>query len=861
MRKNYVIIYVLLVLVGLFAQFEGTIGIPIDMMDDGSSEIKIGQTGVKNITLIFAEFENRHFNVNFNISRADTNLILNNEHPITHEIFTEEQWYPAMFSIPKIDNPNELQSIYEYLTENQTLSIYDYMSAAIPDFFDNMTQEKLHINIDYVKNPDRVDGLWVISADSLYGTDVYKVRDSIRTAIKDYYGYDYLVANEFENINYLFPQINWRYTALSSGIIQTNANFNETVAVLAHELGHNTLGLLDTGNDYLDEYGAIPYYDAYIDSTMMGRSFTLDGTYNLMYHNGSVPGPYTLYGINPFHTNDLIRQGYIEGQDVATVSEGIANNKLDIQLKAVRNIENTNGYKTAIKIPIMIDLKSTDYYNPAYGSGVESQYFLVEYRNGEGYDEYSPLWHPGESKGILISHIINSDTGMPTVDIEVATPYPKFWSNGEDLFRDPDSSRTDRNGIPISIENGTYYNGKETVDWLDDRNRNPYSPLGGKYAYWRAPTASDAASLPTDFFSAAASDRNKFTPSSNPSTESWKLQDTHIAVYMNGEYGDPADVTVYRNYWSKPIITGTVETISNEGYVGENLIVETGAELILDENSVISIIPNTNMVIQYGSLLKLAEGAKLIVDRSNLTIEDGAIIELAEGAEIVVKGDGKLHATGTIFLNVGNTGNWKGITAETGSSVTLANCEIKSAETGLTATAANVTVTFTSFTDCVNGINLVNCNDLNSSSFNLFGNNFRGLNTGTGIYLTISDGNLRSNTIENFSEGIRFVLSSSIVTKNNIWNNSKYGIVSSGSNAIPFLGNYEKAPGLNNNIINNGPVTPPNISPFPYAQIGIIPIGNVYLKDGIRFNRCRTGCALYINFRYFSCAGRSICVD
>lgn len=352
MRSNYVMIYVLLILVGLFAQFEGTIGIPIDMMDDGSSEIKAGETGTKNITLIFAEFEDKHFNVNFNISRADTNLIINNEHPITHEIFTEEQWYPAMFSIPKKDNPNELQSIYEYLDANQTLSVYDYFSAAIPDFFDNMSQRKLQINIGYVKNPEREDGLWILGKTAEYTSDIYKAGKALKDTVNAYYFREtgvpnYLLANGYENIYYLFPFINWDVTATASGYVQINTNFNETVAVLAHELGHNTLGLWDTGNDY--SYSYIPYYDAYKDGIKMGRSYTLDGTYNLMFHNGMVPGPYTLYGIYPFHTNDLIRQGYIEAQDVVTASEGLTNNKLDIQLKAVRNIENTNGYRTAIK--------------------------------------------------------------------------------------------------------------------------------------------------------------------------------------------------------------------------------------------------------------------------------------------------------------------------------------------------------------------------------------------------------------------------------------------------------------------------------------------------------------------------------
>ncbi|NOR44461.1 MAG: T9SS type A sorting domain-containing protein [Candidatus Delongbacteria bacterium] len=898
MKRIYLIILVFVAV--LFSQYEGITNIPLDYITD-VSELN-GQTkGEVNITLVFGEFDNLRFDTTWDFTRADTNQTY------TYDGVLQKQWYPAMMSIPINNDPNELesQSLREYLQDHPTLSIYEYMEAAIPDFFDNMSKGELQVNVTIIKNPERADGLWEIGNTSLYGTNFVNAGNAIVTTINQYYKDTYNIDNfmgDYDRIQRFVPRINWGVSAYSSGYLQLNTNFNESVALLAHELGHSILRLGDKGNDNLYNYSLIPSFDGYIDGDFMGRSFTLTGAYDLMYHNSSIPGPYTLYGLYPFHTNDLINLDYIEVPDIESINEGT--NKLNLKLKAVREIledaERANGDRSVIKIPITIDDGTGDYSRPS-GSGVESQFFLVEYRNGKGYDEFSCLDHQGESKGVLISHIINSDSHEPTIDIEIAQPYQKYWSNGVDLFRDPDSSRTNSNGTPIIHnglnENGTYYCSKKDVDWMDDLDRNVYLPLAGRYAYWRAPTAPDAASLPTDFFTSKGS--NKFTPTTYPSTDSWKLQDSHIAVYMNGEDGEFADVTVYRNYWSKPILASSTETISGEGYIGENLTVETGAILTLDANSIVSIIPNTNMIVQSGaklvlldgSTLGIEDGAKILLEPgaivevngnvkiagdftvgsnavvdikeggtlslvfaettvgsggniklnaesklinlngSRIVFEDGSLVESSKGAEIVVMTKGYFTADGATFSYIDESGTWMGINAISGSSIELENVTINGAETAVKGMGNyEFDVTNSNFEGCINGIDLVGMNP--GYAYSITDNIITGVDDGRGISITSSDGIFSRNVVSHFNTGVYFIMSSPAVSKCDISYNKYFGMIISGHDAIPQLINTEQMQAygeLNCTIEKNGYVS--NTSLFPSGNIGIIPVGSIYMRN------------------------------
>ncbi|MBN2789357.1 MAG: caspase family protein, partial [Candidatus Delongbacteria bacterium] len=131
-----------------------------------------------------------------------------------------------------------------------------------------------------------------------------------------------------------------------------------------------------------------------------------------------------------------------------------------------------------------------------------------------------------------------------------------------------------------------------------------------------------------------------------------------------------------------------------------------GVNIVIQENSTLNL-QLSNLAILPNSTLKLAKNSKLVIGNgTELIVNDGAIIELAEGAEIIVMNKGKLEADGTTFSYVDGSGNWQGIIAEVGSSVILSNTNISNAVCGLNASASNVNVTSSSFTDCENGVSL-----------------------------------------------------------------------------------------------------------------------------------------------------------
>ncbi|MBU4485407.1 MAG: VCBS repeat-containing protein, partial [Candidatus Delongbacteria bacterium] len=235
------------------------------------------------------------------------------------------------------------------------------------------------------------------------------------------------------------------------------------------------------------------------------------------------------------------------------------------------------------------------------------------------------------------------------------------------------------------------------------------------------------------------------------------------------------------------------------------------------------------------------KGYTVLPENTSIVVGAGSEIRFFEGSEtncasntiLTIQDDGSLYSDGASITG-DNADTWQGIVAEIGSSIILTHSVVKNAETGLYATAANVNVTFTSFESCQNGINLVNCNDLDSKSFMLYNNTFTGFGIGSGVSLTISDGTFSGNTIENFYSGVRFTLCSPTVTKNEIYDNRRFGIFIFGHNAFPQLVLNSKIGGRNNSIINNGSVnTSPSPFPFPDAQIGIMPFGNVYLTGGM----------------------------
>lgn len=111
------------------------------------------------------------------------------DYPAEQDLFiTAEQaaddgkYRPVMFSMP------DGRSVHDYILDqpDQKLSYYDYIEQAIPAYFNSMTNSSLRISIELIKNPERADGLWVISNSSDYTFNSGMAED-IRAKVDDYF--------------------------------------------------------------------------------------------------------------------------------------------------------------------------------------------------------------------------------------------------------------------------------------------------------------------------------------------------------------------------------------------------------------------------------------------------------------------------------------------------------------------------------------------------------------------------------------------------------------------------------------------------------------------------------------------------
>jgi len=602
----------------------------------------------------------------------------------TYEDTDPTKAMPVMFTW--IDDNGEEVPIREYLYNGGspiTLSYWDYLERALPHYFSKMSQEKLDLRIEFQKNPNNGNGVWELTGTRAYyqslDSDVrqsrveYELEDVTTTIAPEIFGGeggiwskedDYL---ETQFLNFIEPDIN-RYSGVVWGNntwtqMDSGLNFNDWVMTLVHELGHTVYAIGDKGQTGARYYGNI-------DGVFMGQAGSQTCPYDLMFHDGMKTGPYSIFNFNTFHTQDLLHQGYITEDEILITPEDQTNqNYYQTGIKAIRanltddELADPNIYR-AIKVPIEIDLNETDDWAYPIGSMVEKQHFLIEFRNGQGYDKISSLGNEGLCNGILISHVNNEDGGegypamldASIIDVEIATPYPETWGNGIDPYRNPDSTSTSYNG--------EYYNGRECPDWLDDFNYNQYQPQGGSSAYEKVETYGSC-SLPTDFFNDTV--RNKFTPSTRPSSCSWKMKDTHIGVYIdNIDYeNDYANLRIYRNYWSLPL-TEEYLAVNNDGksvvglddycYFGDNFSVDPGIQIWLGngtEEMKATLVPGTDMVMKENSFLMLANNTMLRLEDSKLTFLSGSKYQPNDVAEIELEDSELNFNDGFVFCPLG----------------------------------------------------------------------------------------------------------------------------------------------------------------------------------------------------------------
>ncbi|MBN2790800.1 MAG: T9SS type A sorting domain-containing protein [Candidatus Delongbacteria bacterium] len=215
-------------------------------------------------------------------------------------------------------------------------------------------------------------------------------------------------------------------------------------------------------------------------------------------------------------------------------------------------------------------------------------------------------------------------------------------------------------------------------------------------------------------------------------------------------------------------------------------------------------IQNSNFTLNELSKIKLEQGAELIVDEGSVcNFPAGSDIAVGVGSKITV--NGTLNSNGTIdhISNIADDEDakgttWQGIKAGVGSVINLTYTNVSNAETALSGTPVNCNIMYSTFTECDNGVELINCND-----YNIFNNTLIGIGAGNGVSLTSSYGYIMDNSIQDYVNGIEIILGLPLIKGNTIQNNFEYGLHITGYNAYPQL--ITNSPvGKNNDIINNG---------------------------------------------------------
>lgn len=262
--------------------------------------------------------------------------------------------------------------------------------------------------------------------------------------------------------------------------------------------------------------------------------------YDMMYHNAAVVSQYSLYGLPPIISHDLIFLGWIRPEEILTVSKSNYKKLGSIKLLDVNypltKEQLKKGFRRVVKIMIREN----------YSNGLD-EYFLLEYHRGSEFDKnmsnYDEFPERGYNKGMLIWHVKEKTPMINTfsdnmIDLELAVPYNAFYGHPvpDDNYPRGDYKRPENyNGI----FSGEY-------DYLDDGKMDPlpnggnvfkYIPDGGR-AYWEVTTKGldwewwpndkklfpRLQSMSTDFFSdekIKGRKRDEFTPETRPSTATW----------------------------------------------------------------------------------------------------------------------------------------------------------------------------------------------------------------------------------------------------------------------------------------------------------------------------------------------------
>lgn len=476
-------------------------------------------------------------------------------------------------SWPKIENPKEYPNelfpllgtfwdktlLRKHIEKNGPIDLEDWIIPQMQDYFDFNSNGKFKINLivpktsdgklyitdfpyEYLvsRNENSKAGMimryqnWKIIAENIL-SKIAADHPGILSNVK-LLNLVYLVTGEeYSRDNYVAysPDVKFSFTSPTGQIFYNGfVTTSFSTDPILHEIFHRVGSIVGTpdGFEGLPDRTTSEFYEAPQNMTW---------GHDIMCNKGQIPSENALFGVPPMLTTDRMFFEWIEPEEVITISfENREKIKLiDVNSKVPSDL--IGKYFRAAKIMIHENF-----------DGDLDEYFLLEFRNGSGFDRnFYNIYETNVHTGMLIWHIKENTNLLNRerhndhfYDLEVAVPYngwlgtpvpnddfPRYYSISGDA-----KSRTN--------DAGDY-------DYLDDSSSPPYLPDGGVHRWelsdtthpqWR-PYYLRRNTLTTDFFTdkiLRGNIVNRITNTTRPSTKDWAGHLTDIAVYNIKQYDD-----------------------------------------------------------------------------------------------------------------------------------------------------------------------------------------------------------------------------------------------------------------------------------------------------------------------------------
>jgi tetratricopeptide (TPR) repeat protein len=381
---------------------------------------------------------------------------------------------------------------------------------------------------------------------------------------------------------------------------------------------HERMHLMGVISDYPSDFAGFP--DRGYDALIQQGHGNLTGNYDVMYHNGNViPDQYSLYGLLPINTHDLMFLGWIASDEILTIrNQNLTGVKLADVNNTLTSQQKSNGFYRVAKIMLHENY-----------DGDWDEYLLIEFHNATGFDKnftnYDEPSNNKYNKGLLIWHIKETTNLLGQgsdnmIDVVPAVPYNGYYSNPVPNDSYPGHNpynRSNYNGMS-SGENDYLDDLKETLVTYPDIYNFDYMPDGGRhiwettttayrpYTWYNYPSGTNwfyrTMSMKSDLFTDATVNgrvNNKITGNTTPSTKDWSGSQSYLSITNVQRVSDYMTFDIQYNVLSGTLSQNT--TIDGVALLSADLIVPSGITLTIKSGSNVNL--NNYSIISTGGTI------------------------------------------------------------------------------------------------------------------------------------------------------------------------------------------------------------------------------------------------------------------